>query len=148
MYTPHTVTLYNVSIETAADYSDTVVSNITVLEGVFVDATKAVNVRETGDMGADAVNLYIPFSVKARDGTTGAKKTYVGPMEYWRAADKSKLWTLTDNGNTFFIKGRVVEPGKELEYLDMRYDDVYVVTKVDRMDFGSPEMQHFEVGAR
>ena len=30
--------------------------------------------------------------------------------------------------------------------LEMLYDDVYKVTKVDMKDFGSQDMRHFEVG--
>ena len=95
------------------------------------------------------MNLYIPFSTPAVDGVTGAEKRYVGPQEFWRAADKSGLWTLSTDGNggtTFFIKGEVVEPGKTEQTLEMLYDDVYKVTKVDRKDYGSADMRHFEVG--
>ena len=30
--------------------------------------------------------------------------------------------------------------------IEMSYDDVYKVTKVDMKDFGSADMRHFEVG--
>ena len=32
------------------------------------------------------------------------------------------------------------------EQIEMLYDDVYKVTKVDMKDFGSPSMQHWQVG--
>lgn len=150
MYAPHTVTIYNVTQETDPNtFKDTQKSYITVLRGVFLEASKAANVRESGLEGADAVNLYIPFSSPAVDGVTGQKKQYVGPQEFWRASDKSGLWTLSTDGNggtTFFIKGEVVEPDKTEQMLEMFYDDVYKVTKVDMKDFGSSTMQHFEVG--
>lgn len=147
---PHTVTVYNVTQETDPNtFKDTQKSYITVLRGVLLEASKAANVRESGLESADAVNLYIPFSAPAVDGVTGAEKQYVGAQEFWRADDKSGLWTLSTDGNggtTFFIKGEVVEPEKTEQMIEMLYDDVYKVTKVDMKDFGSASMRHFEVG--
>lgn len=148
MYMPHTVTIYNVVQETdPATFEDVTVNYITILRGVFLDASKATNVRESGLEGADAVTLHIPFSVTAVDGVTGAEKQYVGPMEFWRAADKSGIWTLSTDRNTFFAKGEVVEPDRSEEYINLRYDGVYTVTKVDVKDFGSPALRHWEIGA-
>lgn len=150
MYAPHTVTIYNVTQETdQTTFKDVQKSYITVLRGVMLQASKAANVRQSGLEGADAVNLYIPFSTPAVDGVTGAAKRYVGPQEFWRAVDKSGLWTLSTDGNggtTFFVKGEVVEPEKTEEAIEMLYDDVYKVTKADMKDFGSADMQHWEVG--
>ena len=150
MYAPHTVTIYNVTQETdQTTFKDVQKSYITVLRGVMLQASKAANVRQSGLEGADAVNLYIPFSPPAVDGVTGAAKRYVGPQEFWRAVDKSGLWTLSTDGNggtTFFVKGEVVEPEKTEEAIEMLYDDVYKVTKVDMKDLGSADMQHWEVG--
>ena len=149
MYAPHTVTIYNVTQEQDQDFKDTQKRYITVIRGVMLQASKAANVRASGLEGADAVNLYIPFSTPAVDGVTGAQKRYVGPQEFWRASNKSGLWTLSTDGNggtTFFVKGEVVEPEKTEQTIEMLYDDVYKVTKVDMKDFGSASMQHFEVG--
>ena len=58
---PHTVTLYNVSVEIdPATMKETTVNHITVLEGVLLDAVKGKNVNESGLVDADAVTLYIP----------------------------------------------------------------------------------------
>ncbi len=150
MYAPHTVTIYNVSQEEdKTTFEDVQKSYITILRGVFLEASKAANVRQSGLEGADAVNLYIPFSTPAVDGVSGAQKRYVGPQEFWRASNKSDLWTLSTDGNggtTFFVKGEVVEPEKTEQTIEMLYDDVYKVTKADMKDFGSASMQHFEVG--
>lgn len=150
MYAPHTVTIYNVTQEIdQTTFKDVQKSYITVLRGVMLQASKAANVRQSGLEGADAVNLYIPFSAPAVDGVTGAAKRYVGPQEFWRAVDKSGLWTLSTDGNggtTFFVKGEVVEPDKAEEQIEMLYDDVYKVTKVDMKDFGSTSMRHWQVG--
>lgn len=148
MYTPHTVTVYNVVKETDPTTFDDVTKNhITILRGVFLDASKGTNVIRSGLEGADAVTLHIPFSVEAVDGVTGKVKTYAQPMEYWRANDKSGLWTLSADRNTFFAKGEVVEDEHATEeYINLMHDGVYTVTKIDEKDFGSPHMKHWEVG--
>lgn len=146
MYTPHTVTVYNVVTETdPATFDDVTTNHITILRGVFLDASKGTNVRESGLEGADAVILHIPFDVVAVDGITGSAKAYASPMAFWRAADKSGLWTLSADRNTFFVKGEVVEDESE-EYINLMHDGVYTVTKVDEKDFGSAALRHFEVG--
>ena len=149
MYAPHTVTIYNIVQEidpTTLDEVEKVYT--TILRGVMLQASKGVNVRESGLEGADAANLYIPFTVEAVDGKTGAAKTYAKPQEFVKAADRSGLWTLSYDGNggeTLFIKGEFVLDGTNLNVV--RYhDDCYNVTKVDAMDYGSPDMQHWEVG--
>lgn len=143
---PHTVTLYNTDkILDTSTMKDVLVNYITVLRGVLLEASKAVNVRTSGLDSADAVNLYIPFDVDATDGETGAEKAYVGPVEFWPMVDKSGSWTLQPGQNCFIVKGEVVEPEKDYQYIAAKYDNVYQVTKVDRMDFGG--LQHFEVGA-
>lgn len=144
---PHTVTIYNVVQETdKTTFEDKETLYVTILRGVLLEASKAVNVRESGLEGADAVNLYIPFSVDAVDGTTGKKKTYAPPQAFLAEADKSKLWTLSVNGNgglTFFIKGKFVTDNMTVA---LAHDGCYNVTKVDEKDFGSVDMQHWEVG--
>ena len=147
MYAPHTVTLYNVVQETdPGTFQDVEKLYFTVLRGVFLEASKAVNVRESGLEGADAVNLYIPFSVDAKDGTSGKDKRYVGPQEFFSADDKSGMWTLSTKGNggtTFFVKGEFVTDNASVA---LAHDDCYNVTKVDMKDFGSEDMRHWEVG--
>lgn len=147
MYAPHTVTIYNVVQEIDPKTLDEVEKvYTTILRGVMLQASKAVNVRESGLESADAVNLYIPFSVKAVDGVTGKPKTYIGPQSFFKAADKSGLWTLSYNGNggmTCFVKGEFVSDNMTVV---LSHDDCYNVTKVDAMDYGSPDMQHWEVG--
>ena len=147
MYAPHTVTIYNVVREidpATLDEEETVY--ITVLRGVMLQASKGANVRTSGLEGADAADLFIPFSVEAVDGKTGAPKQYVGPQAFNAAADKSGLWTLSykgEGGETLFMKGEFVSDNLGIV---LAHDDCYAVTKVDAKDFGSPDMQHFEVG--
>lgn len=150
---PHTITLYNVSLELdKATFEEKLVNHITVLKDVLVDDSKAHNVRESGLVGADAVNLYIPDDVEAVDGVTGEKKEYASPVEFWKSEDKDSLWTLSltsnksnVNNNTFFVRGEVVEPDMTFERLSLLYGDVYEITKVDHKDFGG--LQHWEMGA-
>lgn len=144
---PHIVTIYNIVQEidpTTLDEAEKVYT--TILRGVMLQASKAVNVRESGLESADAVNLYIPFAVEAVDGKTGAAKAYAKPQEFAKAADRSGLWTLSYNGNggeTVFVKGEFISDNMTVVQY---HDDCYKVTKVDAMDYGSPNMQHWEVG--
>lgn len=143
---PHVVTIYSVVIEMDPDTLREDTKNyITVLNGVLLDAVKAKNVNQSGLTGADAVTLYIPLSAEAEDGVTGKTKRYAGPVEFWRAEDKSGLWTLSAGGNTFFVKGRAVHPDWSVQKIEAAYDDVYDITKVDFKDFGG-DMSHWEVG--
>lgn len=150
---PHTVTVYNVSIETdEKTLEDMTHNHITILHGVLLDASKGVNVRQSGLEGADAVILYIPFGVKAVDGITGKPKKYLPPLEFWRSRERDGFWTLAVgstktpglDGNTFFIKDEVVEPDADVQFIEMKYDGVYDITKIDEKDFGG--LQHWEVG--
>lgn len=145
---PHTVTIYNVQTDElpGTGFASAETLYITVLRGVFLEAAKAVNVRESGLVSADAANLYIPFGVEAVDGLTGSVKTYVRPQEFVSADDRSDKWTLSfsgKGGKTYFVKGeQIVNSTTKLVGLD----DCYEVTKVDAKDFGSPDMRHFFVG--
>lgn len=149
MYTPHTVTVYNVVRETdPATLKDVTNLYVTVLYGVFCEASKGVNVRKSGLEGADAVNLYIPFTVKAVDGFTGNPKTYTGPKDFFDASDRTNLWTLSYAGNggeTLFLKGKFVTDN---EGVALSQDNCWSVTKVDAKDYGSAAMQHWEVGGK
>lgn len=143
---PHTVTVYNtITEENPSTFEGTPVNHITILRGVFLDASKKTNVNRSGLEGADAVNLYIPFYVEAVDGVTGRKRVYVGPVEFWRAEDKSGLWTLSVSRDSFFVKGEAVHPEWSVQTIEAYYDGVYDITKVDEKNFGD-DMAHWEVG--
>ena len=145
MYAPHTVTVYNViqSVNTST-FVDTETAYITILRGVFFDAAKASNVRQSGMESADSVDLFIPLSVTAVD-SQGNAKTYASPDAFMAAQDKSNLWTLSRAGDgveTFFVKGELVTTPT----LARASDESYAVTKVDLKDYGRPPMRHWEVG--
>lgn len=152
----HTATLYNV--ETYTDpitITDVIVNHITILRGVKLDATKSVNVRESGQIGADEVTLYIPFDVQSVDGATGEKKKFLSPAQFWTAEDKSNFWTLSagkqkigySTGACFFIKGEAVHPEMDIEALEKLYGgNVFDISTVNTLDFGG--LPHWEVGAK
>lgn len=148
MYTPHTVTIFN-AIEDSTTHQ--ISYNLTVLNGVFLDISKADNVMTSGIENADSATLFIPFSVDARS-TLGAKKTYLAPHEFASASDKSQYWTLDTGGDTsasasFFAKG-VVSSASSYRELRKNRDDVFNITSVDIRDFGSRHMQHWQVSGR
>ncbi len=138
---PHTVTVYNTGDEDPVTFEK--VNHITVLRGVFYDAAKAVNVRESGLTNADSVNLIIPYNVEAVDGETGEPQTYLPPKEYATAMDKRKHWTIKTS-DCFFVKGEVVRPGLSFQEINRAFDYVHNVNTVDEKDFGN--LQHIEVG--
>lgn len=148
----HTVTVYNVITRETPEsgFRPERRSYITVLRGVHLDASKAVNVNASGNEGADAVDLYIPFDVEAVDGITGEPKAYAGPMELWHLDDIEKYWTLSldgqGEGDTFFVKGEIVEPSLDFQGMSLKYDGVYNITKVDELDYGG--LPHWEVGGK
>lgn len=93
---PHTVTVYLKGEENPVTFEKE--THITVLEGVFYDSSKAVNVRESGLANADSVNLIIPFGVKAVNGETREEQTYLPPKEYETSMEKERHWTIRAEG--------------------------------------------------
>lgn len=138
---PHTITVYNTSEDPVTFET---VNHITVLRGVFYDAAKAINVRESGLSNADSVNLIIPYDVKAVDGMTGEPQTYLSPKEYEVAVDKSEHWTIQTGNTCFFVKGEVVRPSENFQTINSAFDNVHRVTSVDEKDFGG--LPHWEIG--
>lgn len=142
MYAPHTVTVYNAAKDQMA---------ITILRGVLLDISQGSNIMKSGLANADAAVLYIPMSVTAVNALTGQEQQYLPPDEYAAAEDKSGYWTIGKRGKSsmnecFFVKGEVVEPDAAYADLNDRYDYLYRVSNVDVRDFGSPSMQHWQVG--
>lgn len=135
---PHTITVYSLT-EDAVTF-DTVY-NITVLKGVLVDESQGANVLKSGLSTADAVAVFIPFWVDS-----GAK-TFLPEKEYERSNEQAKHWTLRA-GKDFFVRNEVIEPGKTRQQLEEMYDGVYSITTVDTKDFGTSDMQHWQIGGR
>lgn len=147
MFTPHTVTIFNVDEDLNTFLS---IINATVIRGVFLDISEGANIQKSGLESANKATLYIPFSAEAVDAETGKKKSYISPKEYQRSENKAEYWTLRKGNEEssvpcFFVKGEVNEIG-EYVTIKNRYDYVYDVKTVDIRDFGSADMQHWEVG--
>lgn len=147
MYTPHTVTIFNVEedLDTLS-----LVSYATILKGVFLDISEGQNIQKSGLESSNKAVLYIPFNAKAVDAITGAERSYLEPRKYRDADDKELFWTLEKSSSDsstpcFFVKGEVYEVG-EYATIKKRYDYVYDVKTIDVRDFGSVDMQHWEVG--
>ena len=148
MYAPHVVTIYNAYESENLDLA----YNITVIKGVLMDESRGTNIAKSGLSDADTVTLFIPFSAKAVDGVAGVERTYLPPKAFYSSTSKDEHWTLDTGGQSsgvasFFVKGRVVDSGS-YSSLRSRYDAVYNVSSVDIRDFGTPDMQHFQVGGK
>lgn len=130
---PHTVTVYNY---TKAGY------NRSVLRGVLWEDTKTKNVNKTGSTTVDSVKLFIPFSVDS-GGTV-----YKLPVNY--QISPSDAWTLQTKQKDFIVKGEcqyIPTPGESISELTTVHDAL-TITSVTTCDYGSTEMQHWEVGAK
>lgn len=143
MYTPHTVTVYNVDEDGE--------TNITILQGVFLDIAQGTNIMKSGLEKADKATLYIPFSINAINAQTGEEQQYLPPAEYELKEDHAGFWTVGKHSDSspnscFFVKDEVVHPEADYGMINTRYDYCYRVSTVDVRDFGSPDMQHLQVG--
>ena len=148
MYTPHTVTIYNLRENDLFEME----SNITILRGVFLDISQGANIKNSGLENADSATLFVPFDVMAVDGYTETEKEYVTPKEYAALTSTDGYWTIATGGETspvgcFFVKGEVVD-ASGYSALRQKYDHVFDVTTVDLRDFGSEGMQHWQVGGK
>lgn len=102
-----------------------------LIKEVFWDDSLGINLNAGYD-NADKVNAYIPFNKNEED-----MKDYKEPKEY-----NVNGWTL-QNGD-FIIKGDVdIEEVDGIK--DLKAYEVFEITVVDKKDFGSYNMQHFEI---
>ena len=114
-------------------YTNSTTKNVTfkkhLINNVFWDDSKGVNLNKGYDK-ADAVNVYIPKD-------KNDMSEYVNPKQY-----DGSSWTL--NNGDLIVKGEVTETEvsgiKELSSYE-----VFTITMVDNKDFGSSNMQHFEI---
>ena len=66
---------------------------------------------------------------------------YVDPKSYTGAEG---TWTLKPGDK--ICKGLIDQDFTKITDLEKAYDDVHDITKVDKKDFGSANMRHWEVG--
>jgi len=89
----------------------------------------------------DLATIYIPM-------TRGAN--YLKPRAWQALVSKSGKWTLQvgDVIVKSLVSNELATGGFTLTSLKNTYDDVLVITSVDTRDFGSANMQHWQVGAK
>ena len=100
-----------------------------VIDNVFWDDSLGANLN-MGYENADKVNIFIPFN-------KNNMSEYVEEKQY-----SGTGWTLQDGD--FIIKGEVNET--EVSGIkDLKAYEVFTITVRDKKDFGSKDMQHFEI---
>lgn len=80
---------------------------------------------------ADSVVVFIPLMLNG----------YVDPKQY---VGLEGTWTLKPGDK--IVKGLIEQDFTKITDLEKAYDDVHDITKVDKKDFGSANMRHWEVG--
>lgn len=125
----------NTSMSLFNKYTEPATKNVSykkkLVKEVFWDDSFGINLN-AGYENADKVNIYIPFDKNEED-----LKSYIEPKQY-----NGNGWTI-QNGD-FIIKGDVdkTEVGG---IKDLKNYEVFEITVVDKKDFGSYNMQHFEI---
>lgn len=100
-----------------------------LIDNVFWDDSLGINLN-TGYDNADKVNIYIPFN--KNDLTE-----YIEAKQY-----NGTGWTL-QNGD-YIVKGNVnIDEINGIK--DLKDYEVFEITVIDKKDFGSYNMQHFEI---
>jgi len=123
-------------------YNKYLVGRIETWQRVEIEAThwEQRHARE-GNQDNDFTIVYIPFA-RGDD--------YLKPREWQALSDKSDNWTV-QIGDAI-VKGLVIDElvagTFTLSNLKAKYDDVLVIASVDTRDYGSSNMQHWEVTAR
>lgn len=132
MYTNGSVIVYNkyFNEETRLDgFKKTIINN------VFWDEKKATNRLQSGLESADHVLLLIPFKSVDMD-------EYINPKDF-----EGKEGTFTLKVGDRVVKGAVEYEINRGSDLDKEFE-AFTITSIDKKDFGSCSMRHFEVGAK
>lgn len=106
----------------------------TQINDVFWGDCKAANIIKAGLENADSAMIYIPFDCQKQ-----YKKA--------KAFEESPEGYFTLRPGDLIVKGLVDFEGTDTQ-IKAKFDDVVTITSVDTMDYGSPDMQHWEVGAK
>ena len=123
----------NTSMSIYNKYTNPLTKEVTykkhLIKEVFWDNSLGINLN-TGYENADKVNIYIPFN-------KNDLSSYKFPKQY-----NGSGWTI-QNGD-FIVKGNINI--NEVEKIkDLNNYEVFEITVVDVKDFGSDNMQHFEI---
>lgn len=125
----------------------------TVIYSVVWQATRAISGARTGLLASNVALVLIPFERK------GA--TYLDPKAWLELADKAGYWTLKNDD--VIVRGVCTDeitdavaatetdpavPAYTMTNLRQDNEEVVVISSIDAMDQGSPNVQHFEVGCK
>lgn len=122
----------------------------TQIKGVFWENRKAANVLRAGSLAADSASIYISLT-KGGD--------YLPPKAWQKLANKAGKWTLQIGD--YIVRGLVTdeihearigpippaESAFQITDLKAAHDDVLEIKSVDLVDYGSPNMHHWQIGA-
>jgi hypothetical protein len=140
------ITLYNKYIENRVEKWRREVIFFVVWED-----TKSIQRISAGKLDANNATIFFPFALR-----TG----YVTPKAWAALEDKSANWTLQEGD--IIVRGAVTDEITEAVYedealvtpaftvkdLQAKYDEFVKIVSVSRMDQGSPNMRHWEVGCK
>ena len=90
------------------------------IRDVFWDSAQGANIIKSGMSTADSVTVFVPLANISIEPKTG----------------------------DYIVKGIIQEEFTKITDLTKNYADAHVVTTVDKKDFGSKHMQHYELGGR
>lgn len=129
------ITIYNHYVTSGAEaYA------MSQIAGVAWENRKASNTLAVGGrIKADQATIYIPM---ARDAN------YKDPQDWQDLADKTGYWTIQPGD--LIVRGIIPdEISASLTPSDLKrtYNDVLVISSVDKMDNGSRALQHWKVSA-
>ena len=129
------ITIYNKYLVSRAE-----VFQRSVIRDVGWQATKAIMGTKAGALASNVATIFIP-SVSHTE--------YRAPKAWQALVTKTANWTLQEGD--VVVKGEVADTitsGFTITDLRAKYDDVVTITSVDVMDFGSSNVQHWEVGCK
>ncbi len=90
------------------------------IKNVFWDSAQGANIIKSGMSTADSVTVFVPLANISIEPKTG----------------------------DYIVKGIIQEEFIKITDLTKKYADAHVLTTVDKKDFGSKHMQHYELGGR
>ena len=126
MMTNTKMTIYNKYVNTSTHQTS---YRKHIIDNVFWDDSLGINLN-MGYENADKVDIYIPFDKNNLN-------DYVEPINY-----NGTGWTI-QNGD-FIIKGET-NINEITGIKDLSNYEVFTITVCDTKDFGSSNMQHFEI---
>ncbi|CAM2079764.1 MAG: hypothetical protein NSGCLCUN01_03992 [uncultured Clostridium sp.] len=137
------ITLYNAYYDKQTEKT---LYSRTYLFGVDWQGSNAIAIRDKGLISEDKTEIFIPFSIET------AKK-YIKPKAFSRLSENEREKYFTFSNKDIVVKGIVDfdvtgEKGHTKKDLESNYDDVLTIISVSTFDYGSENMQHWEVLAK